>query len=411
MKILLISIIYPFYGVLSYFKENKDQHFSFPLLVFFVFFGLFFVVPETGDASRHFITFQLYIDMSWGQFVKEVIEVISLKSRNHTDIYIISSNYFVSRFSSSPSFYFGFQALVYGTVFIYLFKLILKNVDYKWDLISGLIFLTLFLVLSIAKIQYVRFYLAVMFFLYGCFLFLLENRKYFWLYFIFAILVHISLLIPASLFFVFIGFRNNLTLWFSIAILAYFSSSFMSHYSDNILTLSSDFASESSVNNLAKGYVGNEDYILERSNRFETRNWFTKYSIYMGNALSIALIFIFVLFKFDKINLNKKLIYIFTFSLFIFSLAQFGYAFASVGERFMQIFIFSGIYFLYLLYPYLTEKLKKMLFIPLFPFLLLFTAMALREVIVVANLFTLIGSPIYIPFVIQDPISIYDFMF
>lgn len=408
---ILGSLLFPFYGVIDFFKYRTNGKFSYPLLVFFVFFGVLFVVPEVGDASRHFESFQSFKSMKFEQFTEEVIDILLLRSTSYSDFYLIFSNFLISRISDSSATYFGFHAIIYGFVFILLFKLLFRNFYFKNDWITSLTFLLLFLIFSIAKIQYVRFYLAVLLFLYGVYSYILENKKFFWVNFILASLVHISLFIPSTLFVVFFLLRKRLMFWFMVSIIAFFSSNNLTHYSENILNLSNEFVYESNVETMTKAYIGNEEYILQRANRFEERRWFTKYNIYLINALAVASVAFFLLLKFGKFRLKDDLNVLFTFSLFFFSLFQFGSVFASIGERFGLIFIFSNVYFLIKVYPTLPNNIQRFFYLPLTPFFLLYVMMSLREIISVANIFTVIGSSVTLPFALQEPISIYDFIF
>lgn len=406
-----MALIFPFYGLISFIHKDAQKAFSFPLLIFFIFFGILFVVPEIGDASRHFESFQSYTFMSWSQFTVEIWDVIILKSTSYSDFYVLSSNFFISRISNSSSVFFGFHALLFGLVFLFLFKLLFSEIKYQEDWISYTIFLTLFFVISIAKIQYIRFFLATLFFFYGCYLYLIKGNTKFWFYFLVAGLVHVSLFIPSVLFFVFIRLKYKVVFWIFLAVISLFSSNYLSQYSNDFINVTTIYSEGSRIESMSKAYIGNEDYILERANRFDDRRWFTRYSMYMANALSFLSIMFFLCIQLKKTTLPDNLIPIFTFSLLLLSLSNFGNAFASVGERFLNLFIFSSLYFSYLLYPYLSMKMKRLLFIPSFPFLLLFIAMSLREVISVANLFTLIGFSYLVPIYLSDPISIYDFIF
>jgi hypothetical protein len=265
--------------------------------------------------------------------------------------------------------------------------------------------------MSIAKIQYVRFFLAALIYLLGSYSYILRSNKKFWVYFILASLVHISLLVPAFLFILFAYFKRNLTLWFIVALISFFTSDYLSQYTSNVLSFSKEYAADSRVDAMAQGYVGNDDYIVERATRFDERRWFTKYHIYMSNALAVLSFIFYFLLKSKKFIVSGQLSIVFSFSLFFFSLSRFGSAFASVGERFNNLFLFSSLYFCLLIYPNLILRYRRLLIIPIIPFLLLFVFMALREIIGVASVFSVIGSTFIIPIALDDPISIYDFIF
>lgn len=408
---ILLALFFPIYGVISYFKKQRTDYFSFPLFIFFIFFGLLFVVPEQGDASRHLSAFQSSSDMSWEQVVSEVQAIGSFKSSSHSDIYVLLSGFLVSRVSTSPSFYFGFHAFVYGILFLFLFKLLSHKLPPRVNIIHQIIFITLFLVMSIAKIQYVRFFLAALLYLYGSYSFIVRSNKKFWIYFILGCLVHISMAIPSLLFIVFTFFKSNINLWFIVSLFSFFSSNFLSQYTGDILSFSNEYAADSRVEEMAIGYVGNEDYIVERAARFDERRWFTSYHIYLTNALAVLSFVFYFVIKFKKCSISSHSKILFSFSLFFFSLSRFGSAFASVGERFNNLFLFSSLYFYLLIYPNLILSYRRLLFIPILPFLLLFIAMSLREIIGVVSVFSVIGSTFVIPMALDDPISIYDFFF
>lgn len=408
---LFFTLLFPVIGLVSYIRSNRKDIFHYPLLVFFIFFGLLFVVPESGDAARHFEKFQLFQSFTWSQFNEELIDTLFLRSLYYTDIYVLFTNYFLSRIADSSSIYFGFHAIVYGIIFLKLFSLILENVYTKVDVTHQIIFIALFLVLSIAKIQYVRFWLSSLFFLYGSYSFILKGYSRYWVYFILAILVHIGLALPSFLFVLYAMLRGRLFFWFIVALTSYFANTYLSTYSGSIVDVSSEYLDGSAVEYKTSTYVGREDYIEERASRFDDLNFYARYNIYMNHALSIVSVFLFIFLKRKGSKIPEKIRVIYTFSLFLYTLSQFGSVFASVGERISILFIFSNLYCCLLIYKFLSVRWQRLLFLPVLPIMCLFILMSVREIIGVASIFTIIGTPIVIPFAVQEPISIYELIF
>ena len=171
------------------------------------------------------------------------------------------------------------------------------------------------------------------------------------------------------------------------------------NYSSNIVNVSSTiFSTSGKLGSNTKAYVGNENYIEQRENRFNDRRWYTGYS----NYLSISYMVLLLLAAFNSLiynNLiNKRILNLLTLSLFFLSLSQFGSSFASVGERFQQVFtLVTSVFFLQYFYYVNNSSMRRLSIIVVFPGLL-FVVMAFREMAFTGNIIAFFGNPIFLLF-------------
>lgn len=396
---LFFIVSFPVLGLVSFLKSGNINKYYLSVLSFLVFYGMLFVLPSDGDAYRHYQSFLTYDSFSFAELSTEIKNILYLRSENYTDLYLLLSNYFISRFSNSISVYFGFHAFIYGLIYLATLKLILKDIKVHKSFLTTIFFLLIVFIAPIAKIQYVRYFLASWLFLYGTIGYLRLNKIKYLFFTLFAILVHFSFIIPVSLFLIFSLFKKQFFLWFVIAVFSFSANNILSQYGSNILNLSASYLGSSVMNDKSKAYVGNEEYIEQRDTRFENRRWYANPSKYLSWAYTIMLFFIGICFLLKKIKIEGYLLILFTFSLFMFSISELGQAFASLGERLQQVsFIVSSIFFFYFFHQNFNKSIRNLAFFCT-PLYLIFLVMALREFFLVGDLFIFIGNPILALFV------------
>lgn len=396
---LLFIFTFPIFGLISFLKSGNIERYSLSLFFFFLFFGFFFVIPDSGDAYRHYQSFLEYPSMTWSKFWVELINILSFKSQTNSDIYVHMSNFILSRASTHSSFYYGFHALVYSLIYIATLKLILTNIKVHKTLLTTFFFLLVVLIAPISKIQYLRYYLATWLFLYGALNILKSGKNKFYLFFLLSVLVHFSFITPSLLFVVYKFFRKTLFIWLFLAVFSFVSNNFLSQYATSITNVSQAYLEDSQLSGKTKAYVENEEYIEQRAQRFESRKWYASPSKYLRWAFTTLLFSIGWLIWTKRIVIKEDLFVLFTFSLFLFSISQFGNAFASFGERFEQVFfiVFSvfGLHF----FNKNSNLFVKNIAYTCLPLYLIFIVMSIRELFSVGDLFVFIGNPLVAIFV------------
>lgn len=389
---LLFIFTLPVLGFISFLKSGSVEKYYWSFLFFLVSYGLLFVLPDNGDALRHYENF-LSSDNSFSQVLSETRNVLFFQSSSNSDIYVLVSNYLISNISTSISIYFGFHALIYSLIYLATLKLILRDINVHKNILTTIFFLLIVFTASIAKIQYVRYYLATWFFLYATFGYLQTTNKKNLVYGIIAILIHFSFAIPFLLFFIYAFTKKRFLLWFILGVFAFSTSNFLRQYSSVILNQSSLYFEDSSLDEKSKAYIGNEEYIETRENRFDNRTWYANPSKYLNIAYTPLLFLICLLVFLKRIILNEFLIVLLTFSLFLFVLSEFGQVFASFGERFQQLYFIAFSVFLLHYFGRNSNRFFRVISYCLIPFYLLFLALSLRELFFTGDLFTFVGNP------------------
>lgn len=390
---LLFIFSFPVLGFISFLKSGNVEKYYWSLLIFLVSYGLLFVLPDNGDAFRHYGSFVAFNDLSFYEVSSEIKDVLLFRSESNSDIYILLSNYIISRIDPSIALYFGFHALIYSLIYLASLKLILKNIKAHKNLLTTIFFLLIVFIASIAKIQYLRYFLATWFFLYATIGYLKTSRKSYIVYGLIAVLVHFSFIVPFLLFTLYVFSRKQVVLWFIVAIMSFSANNFLNQYTSTILNFSNIVFKNSSIDQKSKAYLGNEDYIEYRQNRFDTRAWYANPSKYLNLAYTTLLFLTGLLITLKRIRLDNLLVVLLTFSFFLFSITELGQSYASIGERFQQVFFIVFSVFLLYYFNAVPHKILKTVSYCFVPFYLIFLAMSLRELFYTGDIFTFIGNP------------------
>lgn len=389
---LLFILTLPVFGFISFLKTGNVQKYYWSLLFFLVSYGLLFVLPENGDAYRHYQNF-LISNYSFSEVVSEIKDVLFFQSRTNTDIYVLLSNYIISKISTTSVVYFGFHALIYALIYLASLKLILRDVNVHKNILTTIFFLLTIFIASIAKIQYLRYYLAAWFFLFATIGYLKTANKKYFIYGLVTPLIHFSFIVPLVLFIVYFFSKKRILIWFTIGVISFSANNILSQYSSVLLNQSSVYFKDSEVDQKSKAYVGNEEYIESRTNRFEARVWYANPAKYLNIAYTILLFLFGLLYVYNKVKINDYLLILLTFSFFLFSLSEMGQTFASFGERIQQLFLIVFSVFLLHYFSQNSHRFLRRTSYFLMPFFLIFLAMSLRELFVTGDLFTFIGNP------------------
>lgn len=386
---LILFFIWPFFSFLVSVFNFRDKRQRKYILFYFILFGLTAVYSKnTHDAFSHVEYFYQIAKKPLSDFWVIMSNVFSARDNNLTDLYATLVNFFVSRFTESPSFMFGFHALIFGAFY-------LKSVGVLYDEFQGnkninaLLFLFLFVsIIPIDKIQYVRFWTAAWIYIYAVLKLLhKKNRTDFILLFL-TILIHASYMLPVMLVMVYfiIGAKPNI--YFIILGFSIFLPNLLE---DQIRTLS--FLQESEIfNSKIKAYSLNELYVAQRETRFLTKAWYVRFQV-PAFFYTIVFLLSYIYIKRRKFIFDHFQKILFCFSILFLSFVNFGNEIASLGERFVLLFFVFALAFLYRHFS--LNNVKSVHFLSYLMILpgLLWVVVQLRFMFDFMNAFMLIGSP------------------
>ena len=145
--------IFPLLGVFSFLKSGNINRYAPSFFFFLVFFGVFFVVPTSGDAYRQYQDFIGFSAINFTEFWEEIVDILTFQSGNETDIYAFTSKFLLSRISDSASLFFGFHAFTFALVYVATLKLVLKNIQVHKTFLTTFFILLVILVAPISKKQ------------------------------------------------------------------------------------------------------------------------------------------------------------------------------------------------------------------------------------------------------------------
>jgi hypothetical protein len=179
---------------LIYALRNFSKTKVFPWFLISLYFGISFIVSQTGGDSQRYAAELVRYNQSSISFVDLLANLYNEEGGN-TDIYQVLVTWLVSLFTDRPKFLFGVFAVVFGYFWYKSIEIIIKASDtvrYKSNLV-GLVLIMILLTNPIWSINGVRMWTAVQIFMYGvlCVEVKKDNKGYLWIFS--TILVHISL--------------------------------------------------------------------------------------------------------------------------------------------------------------------------------------------------------------------------
>lgn len=396
---IIASLLYPFWGFIGLLLSGNVRLYYLPALLFFLFFGLTFVIPESGDARSHFEAFTQFSSMTWGEFGKMFKDVILLRSNRYSDLYVLTINFVLSRVTSWGGIYFFVHSLFFGLISLHGLRLFTRDINVRSSYLVHGFFILLVLCASIAKIQYVRYYFAVWMFIVGVYTIFVNRSKRGIPYVLGAVLIHFSFALPLLFLPLFKVTKHRLFMWIFVSLLSLSFSTVFRSYSERIVSVSNTiFGTGGKMSSHTSAYVGNEEYIEQREHRLDDRRWYTQYSNYLMYSYTILLLAIAINALLYNVLPNGHLLVLLNLTLFFFSLTQFGFSFASVGERLQQVFLLiCSVFFMQYFANVKKKSMKSVSSIVLLPGVL-FVVMSCREMASVGNIIAFLGNPAFMVF-------------
>lgn len=377
---------------IKYYRQNWAKN---GLWLFIVFFGFTFIVQDGQDSSRyieHFLAFR-----SSNTTFSTLVDVLYSEGSRYIDIFQPLVTMLVAQFTGDPRILMAVFALFFG--FFYS-----RNIWYLIDKTEGklnIFLVTLIMVFALLVpfwfINGVRFWTAAHVFLYGSFLFFLDNKtKGLWISFL-SVFVHFSFIFPVLILFIYRIFGNKTLFYFIFFVVSsLFSEIDIPLVRDILLAYTPDIFHERIIS-----YTG-EEYIELIGESQAYYNWYVIwYERLQYLLLKVLLIFIFFIGK-EVWQKRKEMLCLFSFLLLFNGFANIFSQIPSVG-RFLRVAALFSTAFLFLyIYYNNSERLSKRLLIFFSPVLLLFFIVSMRIGFDNIGIYSLITNPFIAPFLTNE---------
>lgn len=393
---LLLWLFNPFISTIYLFKNFRYNTSIYPYLLLSLFFGISFVVSTTGGDSERYAMDLIQYEHQNLSF-QELLANLYTDSGTKIDIYQPFLTWLVSTFTSNVKVLFSVYATIFG--FFWFKSLIIVRSQLKIPLkkIALLVFLLLVFTNPIWKINGVRMWTAIGVFFYGILLLHIEDKKKGWVFLLFPMFIHFSLVLPLVLylFYRLLPLKNALLL-FSVYLVTFFLGELDLELVRNYLSLLPDFVQSKD------GYLS-EEYVEAVEDFRETKSLFYTLaktsSTYITFFLTCAMYYyLFVKNKFGDLFLNRFYIMALVFLSFsnIMSLIPSGGRFG----------VLSNLILLTTFLLFLNKRIVlPSVFISIINCLIVFVIIfQLRDASEFIGIFLFIGNPIVNWFIVDIPI-------
>lgn len=123
----ILFLINPFISAITSIKDIRDGVSHWFLYLWFLVFGVAFcAVSEAADSFRYVEDFLVEHSYTWSQYVLEINEYFAFES-NIKDIYTLTVNFLVGRFSDNYHWTYLIYAAVFGFFYIKSLKIFLRH--------------------------------------------------------------------------------------------------------------------------------------------------------------------------------------------------------------------------------------------------------------------------------------------
>lgn len=359
--------------------------------LFCIFFGYAFIISENVDDSADSARYaQTLIEYSSSNLdLRSLFRSFYSASSTYVDIAQPLITFMVSRFTSDPRILFAVFAFIFG----YFHS---RNVWYLLNKIKGelnfivLLFLFVFVLLNpIWSINGFRMWTGAQIFLFGAIPYLFEGKLRLLIWPVLSVFFHFSFIIPLLILFIYIVFKNRITIY----IVLFIATSFIKEI--DLQALHSYLSFLPSVFQLRTAGYTNLDYAESLTMAVQALNW---YIPFVSKALAwvIYLIVIYIYF-FSRTLLKERegLMCLFCFAVLFYSIANI-LSLVPSGGRFINVastFMF-GLFVLFLSHSRRTVVLDVVKGISV-PLLLLFSLVMIRAGMDYFGLSTIIGNPLF----------------
>ena len=123
----ILFILNPFISAIFSLKDIRDGVSHRFLYLWFLIFGIgFCAISEVADSFRYVEKFMIEHNYTWSQYMMEINEYFTFES-NIKDIYTLTVNFFVGRFTNNYDWTYFIYAAVFGFFYIKSLKIFLRH--------------------------------------------------------------------------------------------------------------------------------------------------------------------------------------------------------------------------------------------------------------------------------------------
>jgi hypothetical protein len=399
-----LTILFFFWPLLSFIiamRNFGNKNARKIVIAFFSFFGFTMnFARESMDGFFHAQKFAEATRLSNDAFSKLIVNFILRQGNSQElDIYTTVVNFVMSRFTDSFHYVFLLHAFVFSYFSVKTFGIIYDEFEGKISKNAMVFFVLIFFLLPVNIVHGIRFPIGSWMFIYGAYQLIRTGSKKHLLFCLLACFVHFSFILPLilTIAYSFLGNKNYIYISLLLASIL-FPSLFYSYLG----SLDKADVGEG-VEDKISGY-SREDYIKMRNTNLENRNWYAKFRIpILQYAFYSVLLLITVVkknyYKQDQVQQN-----LFSFLILFLAFVNFGFAFDSLGRRFLLVwFVFAAIFIFrfFQLNDFKYYSFYTKIFI--FP-ILLWIFVQLRVALDVMTYMFLIGNPVTAAFIEMDAI-------
>lgn len=337
---LPLFVILPWVGFITNLFDLRSKRGAFIYIAFAMVFGYAISFSDqSADSVRYaqsFSSFDNSLDYS--------TILMMYKSGELRDIYLLILFYFTSLFTNNPKVMFAFAGMVYGIFSFLSFKILLKELNHKYDLYVFILGLVFYALVSLSNINGFRFWTGALILFYSTYNSIILNKNIWLIGVLITPLFHYGfiLMMPIIIMYRFIEylFYNKNRVWVYLFYLFILSFAVSWVLETNAISLS--FISG---NDMLSGEIGsrlnylNSEEISGLVKHRSESSMFLGVQRYFNYAIKIY-VFIVILFLWQllkKYNGNKiEYNRLFALVLFFYSVSFIATSFPS-GGRFLSI--------------------------------------------------------------------------
>jgi len=390
--IFFFFLLWPF-GALIYslihFRDNFNKNI---LWLFAAFYGFTIVIfTKEMDAYRYVQEFRSVVES--GVHLKDVLSSM-YKESSSLDIYKPLLMVIISSFTDDYRIFYAFVGLIFGYFYSRSLWFVLERIKVRISILLLFTILVFAFINPLLSIQFIRNGTAMVIFVYGAFLYLVDKKKAGLIISTLSILVHFSYLLPVGLLLLFHFMPKKVNYFFIFFVITTF-----------LLEVDLPTLSEFMKNNLpaifqtkVEGYT-NLDYANLVNTTYEETNWYIRYSASTFNYLCYAFI---ILMYFDWKRIwkgEKEMLNLFCYVLFLYGSANLINVMPS-GFRYIvpaQLLLFGLIIWIYA--KGVDSIFWRILKISSIPILILYFIVEVRVSFDTMGLMVFLGNPVLAYFI------------
>ena len=418
--IWILFILWPFSAFIAALRKGFDKHYQAIILAFAFLYG-YSVYLYGGDILDFKEEYHAISLISWHEYIEAISTKLDIFSSNthfqlynftdsKPDIYAVTLQFVLSRFSDSPRLFWGIVSLIYVKFFLMFLNQVKINFEitslkrYHYIYIAFLVLVVPFYV----GVTGVRFWTALFLFVYLLFKFLNTDKSKYIGYMPLSILIHYSFFVPVSILLVI--FVVPLKKWFTI-LLVYASIIFFITTSTttvfNYLNKGVSMFEETSLEESVSSYA-DQSLVQKKQIKHASTNWYVRLR---SDSVFYLLIFAFLL-EFTgiiRLNTNKITQKLYPYLIVFFAVALIGYNLGSIG-RFKNIFYLLAFARYAIIFPInINSKYLKYLAMAFSPILVLYVLVTFRGGFYTIDPLLLVSNPIIL-FLTRSSESLSEFL-